>query len=76
MMVEDQFDGGVLGIGVIKPLEEANEFARPMAILDASMHLAGEQVDPGEQAQALQQGYNGPGTTTLHSPVSCGDAAT
>jgi hypothetical protein len=32
-------------------LEKADEFPRTMAIFDAGVNLAGEQVDPGEQAQ-------------------------
>ena len=51
VIVEDQLDCGIRRIGGIKPLEEANELTRPMAILDASMHFACEQIDPGEQAQ-------------------------
>ena len=47
MVVEEQFDGG---IGGVEPLEEADEFARAMAILDTGMHLAGQQIDPGQQA--------------------------
>src|SRR5580658_1306146 len=29
----------------------ANELARAMALLDACMHVAGEQVDPGQQTE-------------------------
>lgn len=47
VVVEDQLDGGVGGIGRIETLEEADELARPMAILDAGVHLAGQQVDAG-----------------------------
>src|SRR3984893_5517301 len=52
VVVEDQLDGGVCRISSVEPLEEADELTRTMAILDASMHLAREQVDPGEQAQS------------------------
>src|SRR5271157_5875192 len=51
VVVEDQLDRGVGGISGVEPLEEADELARPVAILDAGVHLAGEQVDPGEQTQ-------------------------
>ena len=51
VIVEDQLDGGVRGISCVEPLEEVDELPRPTAILDAGMHMAGEQVDPGEQAQ-------------------------
>ena len=50
MVVEEQFDGGIGGIGGVEPLEEADEFARAMAILDTGLHLAGQQIDPGQQA--------------------------
>ena len=46
-----QLDCGVRGISGIEPLEEGDELTRPMAVLDRGMHLAGEQVDSGEQAQ-------------------------
>ena len=51
MVVEDQLDRHVGGISGVEPLEEADELTRPMAIFDARVHLAGEQVDPGEQAE-------------------------
>ena len=51
MVVEDHLDCGVGWIGSIELLEEADELARPMAILDAGMHLAGDQIDAGQQAQ-------------------------
>jgi hypothetical protein len=51
IVVEDQLDGCSGRIGVIEPLKEADEFPRPMAILYTRMHLAGQQVDPGQQAQ-------------------------
>jgi hypothetical protein len=51
MVVEEQFDARIGRIGGVKPLEEADEFARPIAILDTGMHLAGQQIDPGQQAQ-------------------------
>ena len=41
MIVENQLDGGVGRICGVKPLEEANELARAMAILDAGMDLPG-----------------------------------
>ena len=51
MVVEDHFDGGVRRISGIEFLEQTDELPRAMAIFDASANLAGEQVDPGEQAQ-------------------------
>jgi hypothetical protein len=40
MIVKDQFDRCIGRIGSVEPLEKADEFARPMAILDTGMHLA------------------------------------
>jgi hypothetical protein len=51
MIVEDQLDRSVRRISGVEVLEKANELARPMAILDTGMHLAGQHIDPGEQAQ-------------------------
>ena len=51
MVVEDQFYRRIGRIGCIEPLEEADVFPRPMAFLDTGMHLAGQQIDPGQQAQ-------------------------
>jgi hypothetical protein len=41
----------VSAVGGVELLEEVDELARPMAILDAGMHSAGQQVDTGQQAQ-------------------------
>ena len=51
VVVEDQLDGGSRWVGCIELLEEADELARAMAVLDAGMHLPGEQIDAGQQAQ-------------------------
>src|SRR5579872_5186993 len=51
MIVEDQLDRGLGRIGDIKQLEEFDELAAAMAISDQSMDLAGEQIDPGQQAE-------------------------
>src|SRR6516165_3429110 len=50
MIVEDQPDCGAGRIGGIEQLEEFNEFAAAMAVLDQGMDLAGDEVDPGQQA--------------------------
>ena len=50
MIVEDQLDCGVRRVSRVQQLEEFDELTAAMAILDQGMHLAGEQVDPGEQA--------------------------
>src|SRR5208283_345622 len=51
VIIQDQLDGGIRGISGIEQLEEIDELARPVALLDTRMHLASQQVDPGEQAQ-------------------------
>ena len=50
MIVEDQLDRRVGRIGGVEKLEEFDEFAAAMAILDHRMDLAGDEVDAGEQA--------------------------
>ena len=50
MIVEDQLDRRMGGIGGIEKLEEFNEFAAAVAILDQGMDLAGEQINAGQQA--------------------------
>jgi hypothetical protein len=51
MIVEDQLDRRPGRIGVVEKLEEFDEFAAAMAILDQRMDLPGDEVD------ARQQGY-------------------
>src|SRR5271168_1436387 len=51
VIVEDQFDCGVCGILLVELIEEADEFTRPVTVLDAGVHLARNQIDPSEQAQ-------------------------
>jgi hypothetical protein len=48
-------------------LEIADEFPRTMAIFDAGVNLAGEQVDPGEQAQRGRPEIGGMTTRALRS---------
>jgi hypothetical protein len=50
MIVEDQLDRRVGRIGGIEKLQEFDEFAAAMAILDQRMDLAGDEVDAGQQA--------------------------
>src|SRR5208337_4096220 len=45
MIVEDQLDRRVGRIGGVEKLEEFDEFAAAVAILDQSVNRAGEQVD-------------------------------
>jgi hypothetical protein len=48
MVVEDQLDRRVGRIGGVEKLEEFDEFAAAMAILDQRMDLAGYEVDAGQ----------------------------
>src|SRR6266478_4586550 len=50
MIVEDQLDCRMGLIGGIEKLEEFDELAAAMAILDQGVNLAGEQIDAGQQA--------------------------
>jgi hypothetical protein len=47
MIVEDQLDCCVGRIGSLEKLEEFDEFAAAVTILDQGKNLAGEQVDAG-----------------------------
>ena len=49
MIVEDQLDCGLPWIGGVEQLEEFDEFAASVAILDQSVDLAGDEIDPGQQ---------------------------
>src|SRR5271157_4636817 len=50
MIVEDQLDRRMARIGGVEELEEFNEFAAAVAVLDEGVDLAGEQIDAGQQA--------------------------
>ena len=52
MIVEDQLDRGAGRIGGIEKLEEFDELAAAVALPDERVDLAGEQIDPGQQADA------------------------
>src|ERR1700722_16954550 len=51
MIVEDQLDRGTGRIGGIEKLEEFDELAAAVALPDERVDLAGEQIDPGQQAE-------------------------
>jgi hypothetical protein len=51
MIVEDQLDRRVRRIGGIDKPEEFDELAAAVAILDEGVDLAGEQINPGQQAE-------------------------
>ena len=50
MIVEDEVDRGVDRIGFAETLEERDEPAAAMAVLDQDVNLAGHKVDAGQQA--------------------------
>ncbi len=49
MIVEDQLDCRMGRIGGVEKLEEFDEFAAAMAILDQGMDLAGDEVMPASK---------------------------
>ena len=50
MIVEDQLDHRTARIGGVEELEEFNEFAAAVAILDEGVDLAADEIDAGQQA--------------------------
>ena len=50
MIIEDQLDRGMDRIGGVEKLEKFDEFATAVAILDEVVNLAGQQINPGQQA--------------------------
>ena len=51
MVVENNLDRGVGGVGGVEELKKLNEFATAMAFLDQGMNVTGEQIDPCHQGQ-------------------------
>jgi hypothetical protein len=51
MIVEDQLDRSASRISVIEEFKEFDELSAAVAIFDQSMDLAGEQIDPCQQAE-------------------------
>jgi len=51
MIIEDQLDRGAGRISGVEKLEEFDELPAAMAVPDQGMDLAGEQIDPGQQAE-------------------------
>ena len=50
MIVEDQADRRMCRIGGIEKLEKVDELSAAVAVFDQGMDLAGDQIDPGQQA--------------------------
>ena len=53
VIIEDHLDRGHRGVGGIQHIEEFDEFATAMAVLDEGVHLAAQQVDAGEFIEFL-----------------------
>src|SRR6266404_8986043 len=51
MIIEDQLDRGAARISGIEKSEEFYELAAAVAVSDEGMDLAGEQINPGQQAE-------------------------
>ena len=49
MIVQDKVDRRVGRIGFVETLEERDELAAAMAVLDQGVNLAGHKVDAGQQ---------------------------
>src|SRR5450759_3291808 len=49
MIVQDKVDRRVGRIGFVEPLEERDELAAAMAVLDHGVNLAGHKIDAGQQ---------------------------
>jgi hypothetical protein len=50
VVVEDHFDRRVRRVGLVEQLEEFDELATAMAILDQGVNLAAQEINPGENA--------------------------
>jgi len=51
MVVEDQLDRGAGRVSGVKKLEQFDELAAAVTLLDQGMDLPGEQINPGQQAE-------------------------
>jgi len=51
VVVEDQLNRGAGRISGLDLLEETDKLPRSVTLLDAGMHFACQQIDPGQQAQ-------------------------
>jgi hypothetical protein len=56
MIVEDQLDRSVRRIGGIDKPEELDELSTAVAISDEGVDLAGEQINPSQQAERAIHG--------------------
>ncbi len=51
VIVEDELDRSRRRVGGVELLQEGDEFAGPVSLLDAGVDLAGQKVDAGQEAQ-------------------------
>src|SRR6266566_2121107 len=51
VIIQDQLNRGVGRISGIEKFEEFDELSAAMAVSDESVDLAGEQIDPSQQAE-------------------------
>ena len=51
MVVENDLDRGVGGVGGVEEPVELDEFAAAVAFLDQGVDVTGEQIDTGHQGQ-------------------------
>src|SRR5450631_2006675 len=51
VVVQDQLDRRTGRVSGIKKLEEFDKLAAAVAVFDQGVDLAGEQIDPGQQAE-------------------------
>jgi hypothetical protein len=58
MVVENDLDRGVSGIGGVEEREELDEFAAAVAFLDQSMDVTGEQIDPANRVRVPWRLYS------------------
>ena len=58
MIIEDQLDRGSGRIGGVEKLEELNEFAAAVAILDQRVNPAGDKIDPSQQTDCPWRLYS------------------
>jgi Tripartite tricarboxylate transporter family receptor len=57
MIVEDQPDRGSGRVGSVEKLEEFDELAAAVTILDQGVNLAGDEINPGQQTDLVRSPY-------------------
>ena len=68
MIVEDQVDRRIGGIGRVQDLEKFDELAAAVAVFDESMDLAGQQIDASQEARGtVAVVFVIPGESRMHA---------